>query len=100
MTLVCEINANFFAESWQKSKKICDHNIEPRVIGANYVKNIRQMAFATVLLAWGEIAYESSYESANLTSQLHETIRWATDFFINAYKDSKFLYTQVIGLYT
>ncbi|CAG0886958.1 unnamed protein product [Darwinula stevensoni] len=61
----------------------------------DYVKFGFPMAFTTTVLAWGMIEYANAYDSAGLSEEGREQLRWATDYFIKAHPSEKKFFGQV-----
>lgn len=53
------------------------------------------MAFSMSLLSWTALEFKAELVSANQLDQLLSSIRWGTDFFLEAHTSPSTLYTQV-----
>ncbi|XP_028234424.1 endoglucanase 16-like [Glycine soja] len=53
------------------------------------------MAFTVTTLAWGAIFYKPEFEAANELGNVHDAIRWGTDYFLKASSRHKRLYVEV-----
>ncbi|XP_070571313.1 endoglucanase A-like [Ptychodera flava] len=61
----------------------------------DHVKFGFPMAFTTTVLAWGLIQFKDAYEAAGQLSNMYETIKWATDYFLKAHISPTGFYSQV-----
>jgi endoglucanase len=55
------------------------------------------LSHAISLLSWGGIEWFESYRRANLITDLHDTIKWGTDWLIKAHPEPNTLFVQVGG---
>ncbi|QHN83030.1 hypothetical protein HN51_059592 [Arachis hypogaea] len=53
------------------------------------------MAFTITTLSWAAIFYKSELEATNEMGNVHDAIRWGTDYFLKASSRRKRLYVQV-----
>jgi hypothetical protein len=65
--------------------------------GANYIKHIHHMAYSATILAWGGLNFPEGYKKAGLKDNFLDTLRWATDFILKAYRQEYFIFSQVNG---
>jgi hypothetical protein len=61
----------------------------------DYLKFTVPLSHSLALLAWGGIEWFESYERTNQTSYLKNTIRWGTDWLIEAHPEHNVLFVQV-----
>lgn len=65
------------------------------ILYSDYLKFTLPLAHSLALIAWGGIEWYDGYARANQTSQLHDTLRWGTDWLMKAHPDANTLYVQV-----
>lgn len=53
------------------------------------------LAHSVALIAWGGIAWFDGYSKANQAGYLGNTVRWATDWLMQAHPSDSVLYVQV-----
>lgn len=56
------------------------------------------MASSVTVLAWGIVEYKEAYVAAGQYSNVLDSIKWATDYFVKAHTKKEEFYGQVIGL--
>jgi len=54
------------------------------------------MAFTVTTLAWAAIFYKSEFKAAKELDNLHDAIRWGTDYFLKASSRHERLYVEVV----
>ena len=87
--------------SWRKDSALNDRgeNGEDLTGGwydaGDYVKFGFPMASSATVLAWGLVEYREAYQSAGELSNVLDSIKWATDYFIKAHTAKYEFYGQV-----
>nr|AOV94252.1 cellulase [Antipaluria urichi] len=61
----------------------------------DFVKFGLPLAYTVTTLSWGVILYEDAYVSTNLLDEVHEAIKWGTDYILKCHVDDYVFYGQV-----
>lgn len=87
--------------NWRGDSALVDGNASQVDLRGGYydagdnVKYQFPMAFTTTLLSWSVMEYESELLLANQLQHAHESIRWATDYFLKAVTSPTQIWVQV-----
>ncbi|CAH8352118.1 unnamed protein product [Eruca vesicaria subsp. sativa] len=87
--------------NWRADSALSDGSPDKvNLIGGYYdagdnVKFVWPMSFTITLLSWAAIEYQKEISSVNQLGYLRSSIKWGTDFIIQAHTAPTTLYTQV-----
>nr|AOV94256.1 cellulase [Antipaluria urichi] len=87
--------------TWRKDSALGDKGNDGEDLTGGYydagdlVKFGFPMAYTITMLSWGVIAYQKGYEDAGLADNIHEAIKWGTDYFLECHVSENELYGQV-----
>ena len=74
------------------------------MIDGSAVKTTKVMASAVAVIGWGAIKFKAGYETAGALEDLHDSLKWPLEYFINIWSPEtqslvqRASYTKILSL--